>query len=259
MSDRKPLPPEKQKGLLIDTVQCVGCMACFMACKEINDLPNNDDKELNKSTFTVVKKIKGYNVRKLCMHCVNPACASVCPVAALTKTPEGAVVYDESRCIGCRYYMMACPFAVPTYEWHGMTPRVRKCFQCYQKRVSKGKPTACAEACPYGATIFGTREKLLQIAKKRILFHPKQYVHHVYGENELGGTCTMYLAGIPFKNFGFNEDFKSQPLPTLTWNVLSRLPDIVVMAGMMLAGVVWIINRRIELSQSGEEDGHDKH
>ncbi|MEW6203318.1 MAG: 4Fe-4S dicluster domain-containing protein [bacterium] len=249
MKHSKPLPPEKQKGLLIDTVRCVGCMACFMACKEINSLPNNDDTELNKDTFTVVKRIGGYYVRRLCMHCVNPACVSVCPVAALQKTPEGAVIYDAYRCIGCRYCMMACPFQVPTYEWHGMTPRVRKCFLCYHTRVVKGKPTACAEACPYGATVFGTRGQLLKIARKRILMHPKKYIPHIYGEKELGGTGTLFLAGVRFETFGFRTDFRNEPLPVLTWNVLNRLPDIVVMGGVMLAGVVWIINRRIELSR----------
>lgn len=266
MSERV-LPPGKQKGLLIDTTLCVGCMSCYMACKEINGLPNTDQTELDRNTFTVVKRVKGYNVRRLCMHCVNPACVSVCPVGALQKTPEGPVIYEAYRCIGCRYCMMACPFQIPTYEWHGMTPRVRKCFMCYQKRVSKGLPTACAEACPYGATIFGAREQLLAIARKRILFHPKQYVRHIYGESELGGTGTLYLAGIPFSNFGLREDFRNEPLPTLTWNVLSRLPDIVVMAALMMAGVVWIINRRIELAHPGgappnpppietEVDGH---
>lgn len=255
MSKGGALPPGKQKGLLIDTVLCKGCMACYMACKEINELPNNNDTELNKDTFTVVKRIKGYYVRRLCMHCVNPACVAVCPVGALQKTHEGPVIYDSYRCIGCRYCMLACPFQIPTYEWNGMIPRVRKCFMCYNKRVSKGKTTACAEACPYGATVFGSRDKLLEIAHKRILFHPRRYVKHIYGEKELGGTGTIFLAGVPHGNFDLHEGFKSEPLPTLTWNVLSRIPDVVVMAGMILAGVVWIINRRIELSQPQSGEG----
>ena len=51
------------------------------------------------------------------MHCEEPTCASVCPVKALHKTELGPVVYDETRCIGCRYCMQACPFQVPSYEW----------------------------------------------------------------------------------------------------------------------------------------------
>lgn len=245
-------PAVKQKGLLIDTVRCVGCMACYMACKEINGLPNHDDRELNFETFTVVKKIDKYYVRQLCMHCQKPACASVCPVGALQKTSEGPVIYDAGRCIGCRYCMVACPFRIPTYEWHTITPRVRKCFMCYHKRVSKGETTACADACPYGATVFGARDELLRIARKRIVSQPKQYINRIYGEKELGGTNTIYLAGVSFEKFGFLPKLKESPLPVLTWNVLNRLPDIVVMAGMMLAGVVWIINRRIELLHKPE-------
>lgn len=250
----KHTPPEEQMGLLIDTVRCTGCMACFIACKEVNQLPNHNETILNKDTYSIVKKIDKYYVRRLCMHCVKPACESVCPVAALQKTSLGPVIYDENRCIGCRYCMMACPFSIPTYEWESMTPRVQKCFMCYQKRVSQGKPTGCAEACAYGATVFGKRKDLLKIARERIHANPKKYIPHIYGEKEIGGTGTMFLAGMPFEKFGFLPDFKDQPLPILTWNVLNRLPDIVVMAGVLMAGVTWIINRRIELAREKEKE-----
>lgn len=241
---------EEQMGLLIDPVKCVGCMTCFMACKEINGFPNNDDKELNDKTYTVVKKVGTRFVRRLCMHCLNPACVSVCPVGALQKTAKGPVIYDEDRCIGCRYCMVACPFSIPAYEWHSVTPKVQKCFMCYEKRVSKGLQTACAEACSYGATTYGKRSDLIIEAHERIEKNPDKYLPHLYGETELGGTSTMYMAGIPFENIDFLPEFRNDPLPVLTWNVLNRLPDIVVMAGVLMSGFVWIINRRMELSKS---------
>src|SRR5690242_21107405 len=59
--------------------------------------------------------------------------------------------------MGCRYCMVACPFGVPKYEWSKLLPRVQKCTMCLD-RVQAGKPTACAETCPMGATKFGERD-----------------------------------------------------------------------------------------------------
>jgi len=107
----------------------------------------------------------GKFMRRLCMNCAEPACASVCPVAALRKTPEGPVIYEASRCMGCRYCMVACPFSVPKYEWNQLAPRVQKCTMC-ASRVVAGKPTACAEICPTGATKFGDRDELIAEAQQ---------------------------------------------------------------------------------------------
>jgi len=59
--------------------------------------------------------------------CLEPACASACFVRAFTKNGSGAVTYDESVCVGCRYCMIACPFEIPTYEYDkAFTPRIMK-------------------------------------------------------------------------------------------------------------------------------------
>jgi Fe-S-cluster-containing dehydrogenase component len=132
-------------ALLIDVGKCIGCRGCTEACKEANGLPHTDDgMKLSATTWTTVEDRAGFHVRRQCMHCEEPACASVCPVGALHKTDEGPVVYDEDKCLGCRYCMVACPFGIPKYEWSKNVPRVRKCILCYEQSVRKGKPTACA-------------------------------------------------------------------------------------------------------------------
>ncbi len=68
--------------------------------------------------------------KRQCMHCEEPACVSACPVTALHKHQDGPVVYDKSRCIGCRYCMWACPWGVPTAEWDSLNPSIRKCTHC---------------------------------------------------------------------------------------------------------------------------------
>ena len=122
-------------------------------------------------------------VRKQCRHCLEPACASACPVGALHKTDLGAVVYDAARCMGCRYCMMACPYGIPRYTWDAAVPYVRKCILCYS-RIEQGRQPACTEACPSKATIFGDRDELLAEAHRRIAENPGQYGKKVWGEKE---------------------------------------------------------------------------
>jgi formate dehydrogenase iron-sulfur subunit len=236
-------------GILFDATKCIGCQACAYACKETNGLPGDIEEELSATAYTVVKPKGDLFYRRLCMHCNEPACKSVCPVGAFEKTtPQGAVIYHAYKCIGCRYCMQACPFSIPTYEWKKRAPRVRKCTMCYE-RQKEGKITACAEACPTGATIFGEREALLADAKKRIQDNPTLYVNQIFGEKEVGGTSTLYLSSVPFKEFNLPANLPDYPLPSLTWKALRNVPNIVIFGGVFLYGVWWMIDRRMELSQ----------
>lgn len=236
-------------GLLIDTTRCIGCGACSAACKEINDLPGAVEERTTAYTWTTVETHEGVHVRRLCMHCATPTCVSVCPVGALSKTAEGPVVYDATRCIGCRYCIMACPFAVPKYQWDSPVPVVGKCILCHS-RVEQGLATACASVCPTGATLFGDRDALLGEAHSRIESDPAGYVDHVYGEREAGGTSVMMLASVPFENLGLRTSLPAQPLPLLTWQVLSKIPDFVVVAGAFLYGLHWMTRRREEVHET---------
>jgi formate dehydrogenase iron-sulfur subunit len=187
------------------------------------------------------------------MNCSDPGCASVCPVGALRKTAAGPVIYEASRCMGCRYCMVACPFSVPKYEWSKLLPSVQKCTMC-PDRVQAAKPTACAEICPTGATKFGERDELIAEAQKRICDNPGQYVDHIYGVNEVGGTSVLLLWSVPFEQFGYRADLTRDPLPMYTYRVLSRIPDFVPLGGMVLGGIWWITHRREEVAAA--EDGH---
>lgn len=238
----------KPKALLIDFTKCIGCNACVYACKEENNLPEKEEKDLSATTYTVVKEKEGVFFRRLCMHCNDPACASVCPVKAFEKTPNGPVIYHSKKCIGCRYCIQACPFAVPTYEWKSTKPLVKKCTMCAE-RQKKGKITACAEACPTEATIFGDRNELLKEARRRIKENPDLYVNHIYGEKEIGGTSVLFLSSVPFEKLGFRTDLTEEPLPLLTWKIMSKIPNYVVVSGVFLYGIYWIINRRMELAE----------
>jgi formate dehydrogenase iron-sulfur subunit len=244
-------------GLLIDFTACIGCQACAKACKEANQLPGEPGEKLSCTDYTVVKSHDKLFYRQLCMHCLTPTCVSVCPVAALEKSPQGPVTYDGDKCMGCRYCMLACPFNIPKYEWHDPTPVVRKCIMCVH-RIEEGKETACSWACPMGATRFGERDRLLDIARGRISRHPDRYVNHIYGEKEVGGTSVLMLSSVPFAQLGFKETLPQEPLPNLTWTVLRKIPNIVLTGGIIIGGVWWVINRRMELDKENHDNDHPK-
>jgi len=207
-------------GVLVDTTLCIGCRNCEQACNEINkDLPRRPDsyyrdmcvfekrRRMDGDVYTVVNRYtpeenaeKPVYAKFQCMHCIEPACMSACIVGAFSKDPNGTVIYDPWKCIGCRYCIAACPFQVPGYEYDdAFTPEVRKCTFCFTQRTSQGKVPACVEACPMQVMTFGKREDIIALAHERIERNPERYVPHVYGEHEVGGTTWMYLSSVPFE------------------------------------------------------------
>jgi Fe-S-cluster-containing dehydrogenase component len=259
---------EDRYGMLTDTTRCVGCRSCEAACNKANGLPPPDvpfddssvfeeERRTSSTAYTVVNRYdvdeeNGPVFRKVqCNHCNEPACASACPVGAYRKTPEGAVTYNEDVCIGCRYCMVACPFYVPAYSYESaFEPAIVKCQLCYQDRLSKGIPPACAEACPMGAITFGRRKEILRVARERIRRYPDRYLDHIYGEHEAGGTSWLYLSAVGFDKIGFQTDLPERPFAELTYGFLSAVPLVFVIWPAMLGGAHVFSKYR-----NGEDDG----
>ncbi|HEU5171649.1 MAG TPA: 4Fe-4S dicluster domain-containing protein [Gemmatimonadales bacterium] len=253
-------------GILIDVARCIGCRTCEAACKAAHGFPEGESADLGPQTWTYVKAVRlrtprehaslgadgagtrSYKVQ--CMHCVEPACASACPVGALRKTADGPVEYDAGRCIGCRYCMIACPFQVPRFEWRKALPAISKCNMCADRRAA-GKGPACVEACPLEALQFGPRDHLLAEAARRIAADRSRYVPAIYGAEEAGGTSVMYISDVPFEELGFPVVTR-EPLPSYTWRVLGKLPGLVIGLGATLTAVEAVIRKRMEM-QTGEE------
>ena len=267
---RAAVDNDRLPGVLVDTTRCVGCRGCEAACAEANDLPGpveGDEVMLQRrdtttTAFTVVNRAAGPEGgerfgKKQCMHCLAPACASACPVRALDKKPNGPVTYDPSKCMGCRYCMVACPFDVPRYEYEALAPRVRKCTFC-APRQARGLPPACVEACPSGALTFGPRHELLEEAKRRIYSAPEKMVHRVYGEHEAGGTSFLYVSDVPFERLGLQGGVPERPYPELVSGALGAPPMVMTLWPPLLMGLYAFSKRReaIEKQDADEKEEH---
>ena len=255
-------------GVLVDLSKCVGCRTCEAACNKEQGLPAPDkpfddmsvydehrhgglQRRTTEKAYTVVNKyeIEGREhplFKKFqCNHCQEPACLTSCFVNAYTKTPEGAVIYDSKVCVGCRTCMVACPFYVPAYSYSSaINPVVKKCIMCYDTRLKFGRAPACVEACPNGVMTFGKRKDLITEAHKIIDDNPNKYIHHVYGEKEVGGTSWMYISDVPFEDIGFDTQLGNQPIINYVKDFLAMVPMVLTIWPALFAGFHLLSTRK---------------
>ncbi|MEW5947688.1 MAG: 4Fe-4S dicluster domain-containing protein [bacterium] len=269
---KAPRPSPLAKAILTDVTRCVGCEKCVVACEKTwntgDTIPSAHAAPdgLSGARWTAIVKIADRFVRKQCLHCINPACLNACPVHAFERLPEGPVIYNKDKCIGCRYCMISCPFTIPRYEWNTPVPFVRKCKFCFE-RLAKGERPACTAACPYGATIFGTRKEMLAEAQYRLAMNPRRYIQRIWGETDYGGTSVLYISDVPLEALGFPADDAAackKTFSAFTWPTALKTPYL---GGTVLAGtaaVGWIINRRMEIAEqnrkqheSGQSENRD--
>jgi dimethyl sulfoxide reductase iron-sulfur subunit len=165
-------------GMVFDLKRCIGCNACAVACKQENNLPYGVffTKTLTEEAGEY-PRVKRMYIPTLCNHCDNAPCEWVCPTGATYTRPDGIVMVDENKCIGCGSCVVACPYQARTriepshlemglfmngeltpYEKQGIgrfvAGTVVKCTLCHE-RVEAGLEPACVITCPTDARIFG--------------------------------------------------------------------------------------------------------
>lgn len=274
-AERETKAPADPYGCLVDITRCVGCRKCEHACAEVNGLPEPERPDCQCTIFeqkrrpdaeayTVVNRYFTGKVDRFdkpdptyakvqCMHCQDPACASACIVGALTKDETGAVKYDVSKCIGCRYCMVACPFEIPAYEYNDpITARVMKCTFCYDRISKEGGIPGCATVCPTEAITFGKRNTLLTIAQKRLRENPGKYNQHVYGEKEVGGTSWLYISDVPFEEINLPV-LMEEPTPKLSETIQHSLFSY-LWSPIVLFGALGAIMVRSNKKQDHSQD-----
>ena len=169
--------PGRKWVMVIDLAKCDGCKKCTEACSAMHGVPA--DREWIK----VFKMQDSHNTTpywfpKPCFHCDNPPCTRVCPVDATFKRQDGIVLIDNTRCIGCRFCMAACPYSTRFFNWgrpeeppeiqnqpyspeHGYPRRigtVEKCDFCPEE-TAEGKLPCCTSGCPMAAIYFGDQNE----------------------------------------------------------------------------------------------------
>ncbi len=150
-----------QYAIVTDVNRCVGCLACSVACKVVNNVPvgsfwNKTLRVTNPSEGgSNWPDVDNYYLTVSCQHCENPECVKVCPTGASHKLPDGTVQVDKSKCIGCQFCAMSCPYGVRYLnEAEGV---VEKCTLCEQK-IAQGELPQCVTQCGGMARWFGDME-----------------------------------------------------------------------------------------------------
>ncbi len=248
-------------AVLVDITKCIGCEGCTVACKLYNKLDFKDKPrnvkdgrvELDDNRWTVIQRYTDHNLRfvkKQCLHCLEPACASACFSKAIQKDEKtGAVVYYPDLCVGCRYCLVACPYSIPKYQWNEQFPQVAKCQMC-DTRLQHGDAPACVSACTTGALTAGPRDELLRKAHE-IIDNDNRYVKHIYGEHEVGGAEWLYISDVPFDQLGFKQ-VSDKPVTDYSKSYLSKVPGFAAAWAIFLAGLAYY-NHRVEKNKKADD------
>jgi Fe-S-cluster-containing dehydrogenase component len=132
-------------SMVIDLAKCIGCHACTLGCVAENKLPPGVVyRPVIEEEIGTYPNVRRRFFPRPCLQCQNPPCVPVCPVTATYKDEQGVTVMNYSRCIGCRYCLVACPYAARTSdfgEWYtrslpesdGTILGGKKCADSYER------------------------------------------------------------------------------------------------------------------------------
>ncbi|MEM3525907.1 MAG: 4Fe-4S dicluster domain-containing protein [Candidatus Jordarchaeaceae archaeon] len=167
-----------QYFLLIDLDRCYGCLNCQVACKQENNLELGINRiEITTFEYEDSDRLHVFFIPTLCMHCKTMPCSILCPVKAIIKTPENAVIIDKDKCIGCGYCTWVCPYGVIQLNFREGT--AEKCTMCLHRLRNCQEPS-CSAQCPTKAIIFASKEEMMKLTEgkwaKYFKYHSVAYV-----------------------------------------------------------------------------------
>ena len=265
-----------ENAILYDSSKCSACKGCQVSCKQWNGMPSTLELDGNEFTgtyqsppdvngdtrlmieFRETESEKGIEwafSRRSCFHCVDPACAAVCPVKAITKLEDGTVKLDKTKCIGCKYCNGACPFGIPKFrENFGVS---NKCTLC-DDRTGMGREPACVQTCPAAALTYGSRAELLAAGKARVeQLKAEGYTKaELYGETEMGGMHVLHVAKYGLEAHGLKRGAQTPAMVTLL-DLVKPLTGLGVGAMVAALGVSFMTGvgyKRDELTAGSTTD-----
>src|SRR4030042_1109791 len=105
-------------GRVVNLIKCTRCHACGAACRVEHFLPIGMnwprliawEPEVGQPADAAVTT---FAVR--CNQCKDAPCVDVCPAEATKKRDDGIVYVDNTKCVGCRYCIVACPYQNPPF------------------------------------------------------------------------------------------------------------------------------------------------
>lgn len=144
------------KKVYVNEDWCLACHLCEYYCAAANSGAPNMIKAFKSGKKPIprirVEEGSEVNFAVQCRHCDGKACVKGCIAGALSITPEGVVVCDENKCVGCYTCVLSCPFGCIVIDEEGH--RIQKCDLCTKNH--DGDP-ACVQGCPNKAIVFEER------------------------------------------------------------------------------------------------------
>jgi anaerobic dimethyl sulfoxide reductase subunit B (iron-sulfur subunit) len=169
-----PVVPDMQLGFVHNNVDCIGCRACEVACKDKNGLPAGPRfRRVQYIEGGTYPEVYAYKVNVSCNHCAKPACLPACPTGAIFKRQkDGIVDIDSTLCIGCRRCEATCPYGAPQYDPEDGI--VKKCNMCVDE-IDAGRKPYCVMGCMMRVLDIGNIDQLRtgEYATKAIAPHEK--------------------------------------------------------------------------------------
>lgn len=167
--------PDVKYALLHDETKCIGCLACEVACRETNQVPEGVARVKIEQTGPFGEYPHQYYhfSRASCQHCEDAPCVNVCPTgAAFVDKATGIVSVDAWKCVGCQYCIAACPYKVRFIN--PLTRAADKCDFCRETKLMQGHSPACVTACPTKALVFGNLKDPTSELVQVLRAHPTQ-------------------------------------------------------------------------------------
>jgi Fe-S-cluster-containing dehydrogenase component len=288
---------DKQLATLIDISKCIGCEGCVDACSEANAgkypnpqkpfpkmVPNRVPVEDWSDKQEVTDRLTPYNwlfiqhatveidgeeteltIPRRCMHCANPPCVKLCPWGAARQLENGISRIDSDICLGGSKCRKVCPWNIPQRQtgtglYLDILPSMAgngvmyKCDRCYE-RVAEGELPACIEACPEDVQTIGPRKEILKQAHALA----KEINGYIYGENENGGTNTIYVSPVPFEKLNEAiEKGKGKPHLKPVKNTMASANNLATaMLVAPFAGIAAAVGKYYKLSKNKESVSHE--